>query len=458
MPLHDSSKEIFDHIRKESLDLYNRLHSVDYDARFVADVQQYYPLFPLLPNLRCGAWYADPAIATDVPAYFKSTDGHTNNWSFNLRRANLHLLSLIAEQRGIVLVDSTRAGKRMPDALSKTVPIWCSVVNHAVLLRSRGHNSADTWDTALYTPPQVVSRQEHLQIEERLDKWAADLAASSYVLPALPLPLRPVWITPSSSTFPAVKALQADALPVICVSASRQVDNGLERRGAGFAYVQGSGDDHELWAKGLTPAIFWANHDRIIGASREDVEAVVESICASTYAQSLTARAPPSPVAKVAGRILLCAIDDLQLDSTDSRAAAVDDTVYVLITQTPRPLHASSAVEIYPMSSKNVQMEYLKTVLPQATAFIRSSLASGKNICIACDTGSDLSVGVAVAALQLNFDDDGHYTPSAKYIVDKKTIRRRLEWIIASRAQANPSRTTLKRVNEFLLSSPTFRT
>ena len=38
-----------------------------------------------------------------------------------------------------------------------------------------------------------------------------------------------------------------DFYPVVCVSASRHVRDGLERRTMGFAYVQGSGDDHELW-------------------------------------------------------------------------------------------------------------------------------------------------------------------------------------------------------------------
>src|SRR5882762_3990017 len=39
-------------------------------------------------------------------------------------------------------------------------------------------------------------------------------------------------------------------------------------------------------------------------------------------------------------------------------------------------------------------------------------------------------------------------------VADKKSIRTRLEWIIASRPQANPSRATLRRVNKFLLSPP----
>ncbi|KAL1678999.1 initiator tRNA phosphoribosyl transferase [Schizophyllum commune] len=455
----DGGRDVLEHIRKENLDLYNRLHSIDHDARFVDEVHKHLPSLPLIPNLRCGAWYTSPSITTDTPAYFKSTDGHTNNWSFNLRRANLHLLPLIVEKRGLVLVDSTRAGKRMPDALSKTVPIWCSVINCAVLKRNpEAYEHRRSWDTALYTPPLVVSRQEHAQIEERLDRWATDLAASSFFLPDLPLPLRPVWITPASSTFPSLDALQSDTLPIICVSASRQVENGVERRGDGFAYVQGSGDDHELWGKGLTPAIFWKHHQEIIAATRDELAPLVDKLCTAGPAHSGTSGSKPSPVEKVAGRISVGAIDDLPPDC-DSEAAneGQEDMTYVLVTQTSRPFPVSTNTRVYSMTSKNTQMEYLKTVLPEATSFISASLASGKNVCIACDTGTDLAVGVAVAALQLNFDNEGRYSPSSRD-VDKKTIRRRLEWVIASRPRANPSRTTLKRVNEFLLSSHAFRT
>ena len=130
--------------------------------------------------------------ASTERAYFKSTDGHTNNWRFNLRRPNLHIIPLIAKHAGwvfhppyhstrfiprsrLVLVDSTRAGKRIPDALSKTVPMWCSVVNRAILKRT-AQTDLEAWDTALYTPPGNVSPQEHSQIEDKLDGWASQLA------------------------------------------------------------------------------------------------------------------------------------------------------------------------------------------------------------------------------------------------------------------------------------------
>ena len=76
----------------------------------------------------------------------------------------------------IILVDSTRLGKRIPDALSKTVPIWCAVINRAMLILHPETNHWSKWDTALYTPPGNVSMQEHHQIEQRLDSWAKNLA------------------------------------------------------------------------------------------------------------------------------------------------------------------------------------------------------------------------------------------------------------------------------------------
>lgn len=80
----------------------------------------------------------------------------------------------------IILVDSTRSGKRLPDALSKTIPIWCAVINRALLLRSpwAEKNPPPEWDTNLYTPPGAVSNQEHQQVEQRLDGWAESLAVS----------------------------------------------------------------------------------------------------------------------------------------------------------------------------------------------------------------------------------------------------------------------------------------
>ena len=77
------------------------------------------------------------------------------------------------------MVDSTRAGKRMPDALSKTIPIWCTVVNRAISKKFPSGVPPE-WETNLFTPPASVSRQEHDQIERRVDEWAEGLVVGTY--------------------------------------------------------------------------------------------------------------------------------------------------------------------------------------------------------------------------------------------------------------------------------------
>jgi tRNA A64-2'-O-ribosylphosphate transferase len=159
-------------------DLFNRLHSISSDSAFVrATAEAYKHRFEVIPNQRCGTWYCDPSSSSSVYAYFKSTDGHTGNWGFNMRRSNLPFAEMAEKKGGVILVDSTRRGKRMPDALSKTVPIWCAVINRAIARRRRGGKEKE-WDGELYTPPNVVSGSERAQIEEKLDGWAEALEVS----------------------------------------------------------------------------------------------------------------------------------------------------------------------------------------------------------------------------------------------------------------------------------------
>lgn len=74
------------------------------------------------------------------------------------------------------MVDSTRRGKRMPDALSKTVPIWCAVINLALAKRNGlKAEGEEEWDTELYLSPNIVSPSERAQIQARLQGWAEAL-------------------------------------------------------------------------------------------------------------------------------------------------------------------------------------------------------------------------------------------------------------------------------------------
>lgn len=68
----------------------------------------------------------------------------------------------------------------MPDALSKTVPIWCAVLNNAIhrlrkdLLGEKDH----AWNCTFYAPPSLISSGERDQIAELIPKWTDELLVS----------------------------------------------------------------------------------------------------------------------------------------------------------------------------------------------------------------------------------------------------------------------------------------
>jgi hypothetical protein len=193
-------------------DLRNRLHSIRHDTAFVsAAVALFLPAgFACFANLRQGAWYLDPALRAASgggTCCFKSSDGHAGQWCFNPRRLNKHVALAAAQRGGVLVVDSTRGGKRLPDALSKTVPIWCAVLNTALARhrrrqrqaqgRARGQNHPPQpepepepepepgqreeddgeWDCGLHVAP-MIPPSESAQIADRIEGWVDDLEAS----------------------------------------------------------------------------------------------------------------------------------------------------------------------------------------------------------------------------------------------------------------------------------------
>ena len=52
----------------------------------------------------------------------------------------------------------------MPDALSKTVPIWCAVLNTVLF-------PDDLESHQVRSPSQIISKSEHSQIEARTEEF-----------------------------------------------------------------------------------------------------------------------------------------------------------------------------------------------------------------------------------------------------------------------------------------------
>jgi tRNA A64-2'-O-ribosylphosphate transferase len=281
--------------RQRAFRALHRLLSIASDAgalqELVTSLRQSYP-FPLLPNQRAGGWYTPPAA--NVGAYFKSTDGHVNIHNFSEQRLNLPLFELASRSGGVFLVDTTKSSKKksMPDSLSRTIPIWCAVVNsyHQKL----SSPTAPSAPPVLFTPSSSVSPSEHLAMLARIrDEHVPSLVSkgdacisSSFLLSAFAKPLRCYWVTRAES---GEEAFEDGERPdrdnftcIVCISASRRIPKPpLWEESHQFFYSPGAGDDHEGWARGLTPEMFSAHRDEILKEPRtedlvdERIDAVV---------------------------------------------------------------------------------------------------------------------------------------------------------------------------------------
>ncbi|KAL2126167.1 hypothetical protein VTI74DRAFT_1557 [Chaetomium olivicolor] len=444
---HNFSRILGD-LKRSNLSITNRLRSICTDAAFVEDVADTLDL-PLVANERCGSWYIDPARKAGS-AYFKSTDGHTGQWKFSLRRLNLHLLQLIGERDGCIIVDSTRRGKRMPDALSKTLPTWCAVLN-AVLFPSRPDAHQ------LFHPPNTVSFSEASQISALLPQFIASFLSLAIDLQPLreqlKKPLRPFWITPEDDLAVAAEGLTAGGKvrgewhPVVCCTCSRRVV-GAEMAEGG--YIQGAGDDTENWALGLTAGVFWRWRGELLAANESDLPDLIEELVKRDEEEA----GKGEEVKKVAKAVF---VGRLAAEEAEVKRGACVVTLVPKVIQREEWTKGERRMEVG-LGRTKVASRMLREALPQICEFVRGWLAKTdetsdeKRVVVLCESGKDLSVGVALAVYCWCFDDNGNLRPDDREVsFNKACIRMRLGHIVTALPEANPSRATLQSVNSFLM-------
>ncbi|KAF1851173.1 tRNA A64-2'-O-ribosylphosphate transferase [Cucurbitaria berberidis CBS 394.84] len=423
-------------LRRSTLSIHNRLASISTDSDFVTSVAVLHSL-PLVANERCGSWYIPPSLKSES-VYFKSTDGHMGEWRFSLRRLNLQLLDVVEKWGGAVIVDSTRRGKSMPDALSKTVPIWCCVVNRAIF--GEKHE--------LFTPPQAVSESEHAQIEKRIEGLVhqfLDICKPNIpnLRAKLQKPLRPIWVTQQSSLSSSPPSFPGFHSIVLC-TASRRV-RGAE--GSENGYIQGAADDHEAWAQGLTPTLFWKNKDLLMGTSEEDAPSLIERLISEKDGSSAV-----MTLIKPTSQLYISSSQNVDLGGFN-----------VVISCTPEPLSPTSLKDANVQHYLHLKCQTgklgsrdLRSQLPRLLTFFTSFPAHPNNILVCCPTSKDLSVGTALAILCLYADDAGQLDLKKRMEakgINKAFIKQRLSWITTSNPALNPSRATLQSVNAVLLES-----
>ncbi|KAJ5619269.1 hypothetical protein N7510_003253 [Penicillium lagena] len=394
-------------LRRSALTVSNRLQSIETDAAFVQEVADHYAL-PLVANERCGSWYIPPA-AKSGSAYFKSTDGHAV----------------------------------MPDALSKTIPIWCAVLNRALF-------PSETAYHPVQLPPNYLGVSEESQIESRIDGFVDSLTDLkldlNHLRQQLGKPIRIAWANRAYFYPTDLQTGNAYHLLVLC-SASKRV-HGAEMSEGG--YIQGAGDDSEGWAHGLTPPVFWGNQAILKRTAEEDLPNLIADLVAEHQRQNAALDA----TLIVPTNNLYIGANDIDTDAEGGRYDLVIDCngTPAAVEGNPKRLNLGCA-------SAKLGSRDLRKSLDKAREFVSSQLGPHptRSLLVTCDTGKDLAAGALLAILCLFYDDDGNFDASPKTrSIGKQFIRQRLAWIVSSKHDVNPSRSTLQSVNAFLMEPPDY--
>ncbi|MCJ1412781.1 hypothetical protein MMC19_006879 [Ptychographa xylographoides] len=303
----------------------------------------------------------------------------------------------------------------------------------------------------------MVGRSEHSQIEARLDGFLTNVEALQLDLENLRAkvqkPLRPEWITQSSLSLDAQD--DADYHRVVCCTASRQEgDIGVGDDG----YVQGAGDDSELWSKGLTPAVFWQNRASLLSISHNDEDQIISLVQSPKSNEApLTSSLVPTAIVTPNGK------STVSIGSIEAARTYKNGDFDVIITcdiLLSMPVPGTEQKEQKPVllqmkcQTSKLGSRTLRDQLPRIKPIIDKAQSSTPDprILFACASGRDLSVGMGLTVLCLYFDDNGIFMPEATTkSITKDYIRRRLSWIMASKFDANPARATLQSVNAFLM-------
>lgn len=434
--LNQSFGDISKQLRKSSRSVKNRLHSILLDSEWICQVHASYGNRPLIPNERCGLWYVVPSLIRET-AYFKSTDGHTSQWSFSTRRLNFHLLDIMVENNGIILVDSTRRGKTMPDALSKTIPIWCAVLNYIMF-----GDTAPEGNNWCYLPRQIISDSEASSIIKLIPSFAKNVLELNFISKDLLMQkfkgkyIRPLWIYPAMSLPPEPPVFE-EFIPVINCVASFRADDGSKTMN-GFTYVQGAADDHELWAEKLSPQLFWENVDVLKDLKLNDTE-LLEII--DTLEIKHKGNSPIQGIVQLT--------DELYIGEVlgDVKSSDIDEyeSTFILSTKFQIEVQEHCKLERFPFSCDKKGSNELRKSLPRLISKIPQS---GKFL-VACESGTDLSVGVALIILSTRYNMDWERV-EVRPLTTKDTIKKHLAKI-SSLKKVNPSRATLQSVNSYLM-------
>ncbi|KAL8239879.1 hypothetical protein R6Q59_016446 [Mikania micrantha] len=370
-----------------------------------------------------------------------------------------------------MIVDSTRKGKRFPDSMSKTIPIWTCVLNRAILNyrnkmnginkpKEEGTSSSQScgtavqesleWDPSLHLPLWVPDT-EKIRIDSKLNEWVKVLETSGVDIASisslLKKPLRPLWISQKTVIWlnEVPDYNDWDFTPIILISASASSDIYRQKTSSEFSwnYIAGAGDDEESWARGLTPILFWNNVYDIISSGpdvcNQTVANIVEkdrvfrsqrgqnapqvSVKPKKSERTWSNQSQDQPldiiVAKgISGDLLdsehgvyWLGLTNLAVCSTkyNFKSSNVDSILNCDKNQILCTLEDSEAYLHLPVMDSKFDRFSLQRNLPSALNFAELHLKKGKRLAVCCNSGEDISVCICLAILISLFNVEGAY-------------------------------------------------
>ena len=431
-------------IDRDTKDLKNRILSALHNNTDDNKLQQHHH-WPWLPNKNCGSWYLPTNEPNTTEVYFKSTDGHVNTYAISLKRLNIQLLELLHKFNGCFLIDSS-VRKLLPDSFSRTIPIWCCVINRIVqryrtefgVKNNCTKDDDNQWDTELYTPSSIISPEEHAQILKLIDSRVELLYQSKAIVDPKRLvdimtkPVRAYWIanesmqndtnnsTSSSSIIDSEKFLT-----IICCNPSfygnkshiewiNCSNDDKDNDNNGYYYTPGAADDDSTWGRGLTHTLFWDNKIRLLDPTLTDdeidtrIDLIVNEWKNSNKSDGIDCNS----------RTNMDKIGDMNLWIGSRRCGRPPDCwsqfdAILNVTENEYPNMSQSINEQQDVHNKSCyylqlpvlegkkDKKELERWLPIGLVFLIHQLQKSKSVLVHCAQGKDRSVAVVLALVAL---------------------------------------------------------
>ena len=380
------------------------LSSIQYDSQSVVQpILAQYPSLPVICNERCGSWYVPQP---DGSCYFKSTDGH-NGGNFSLKRLNLHIITTLHKSSACLILDASKT-KPLPDSLSRTIPIWCAVLNRIAVRyrRDLGLPDITNWDVDLHTPETLISQEEHDTLSQRIEDHCHVLYHSRAIVDplwfvtTLQKPLRPTWRTSLQQS----QDIDEFVFHIVCVNCSEYHPHPYWKES--FWYTPGAADDHELWGRQLIPRLFWEHVNTILDPTHNEdaVDAAMDQIVTANSMQHDIAEASelhPMGDYDTIGQQTGLYIGTRRAGRPPRCWDLFDAILNVTNMEYP---------DIFPVPDGKVYLQLpvkegkrdkieLEKWLPVGIAFCISQLQNQRKVLIHCAQGKDRSIALAMAVI-----------------------------------------------------------